>query len=120
MSTGFNRNRKTRQRELSSNRILHGKYHVRIKLKDFFGFAEHREKAISGLGYKLTITLNSDNAVLNKTNDISFGKVKIKSIEKFVPHYTPSIPKHAISSKQILSKVPTELQYAERSVFMMK
>ena len=37
-------------------------------LKDIFGFAEHQERSTHGLGYKLTITRNSDNAVLNKAN----------------------------------------------------
>ena len=40
--------------------------------------------------------------------------MKIKSLEWYVLHYTPSLPQQAISSKQISSKVPTELQYVER------
>ena len=36
---------------------------MRIYLKDIFGFAEHQGKATYGLGYKLTLTRNSDNAV---------------------------------------------------------
>ena len=40
-------------------------------LKDTFGFSEHQLKASSGLGYKLTLTTNTDNAVLNKDNAIS-------------------------------------------------
>ena len=43
---------------------------------------------------------------------------KIKSIEWYVPHYTPSIPQQAIISEQILSKIPTQLQNVERSAFM--
>ena len=38
--------------------------HVRKKLKVFFDFAEHQEKAIYGLGYKLTLERNGDNHVL--------------------------------------------------------
>ena len=33
-------------------------------LRVFFGFAEHQETATYGVGYKLTITGNSDNSVL--------------------------------------------------------
>ena len=55
---------------------------------------------------------------MNKANASIIGKIKIKRIEWYVPHYTPSIPPQAILYKQILSKVPTELQYVERSVFM--
>ena len=44
-------------------------------------------------------------------------KIKINKIDWYVPHYTPSIPKQAILSKQILNKVHTQLQYEERSFF---
>ena len=36
-------------------------------LKDKFGFAEHQEKTISGLGYKLIIKRNTDNVEIKKT-----------------------------------------------------
>ena len=55
---------------------------------------------------------------MNKANATIVGKIGINSTEWFVPHYTPSLPQQALLSKQILSKVPTELQYVERSVFM--
>ena len=42
-SISFNRDRKTRQRELTNNRNHKGKYHLRIILEDVFGFAEHHE-----------------------------------------------------------------------------
>ena len=79
---------------------------------DFFG------KAIYGLGYKLTMTRNTDNAVLNKCNAISNGKSRINAIEWYVPHCTPSMQQQSILSKQIINKTPTEIQYPERSVFM--
>ena len=74
---------------------------MRIYLKDIFGFAEHQEKAICGLGYKLTLTRNSDNAVLNKTNTTAIGKIKINSIEWYVLHYTASLKEQGILMKQI-------------------
>ena len=67
-SFGFDRNRGRRQRELTNNKNQKGKYHIRIDSKDIFGFAEHLEKATFGLGYKLTLTRNNDNCVLNKIN----------------------------------------------------
>ena len=70
------------------------------------------------MGYKLTLTRNSDNAVLNKGNAISNGKNKINAIECYVPHYTPSMQQQSILSKQILNKTPAEIEYPERSVFM--
>ena len=81
LSIGFDRDRNRRKRELTNNKNIKGKYHMRIYLKDIFGFAEHQEKTIYGLGYKLKLTRATDNAVLYKTNAIAIGKNEIKSIE---------------------------------------
>ena len=118
LSIGFDRDRGRRQRELTNNKTQKGKFHVRIYLKDVFGFAEYQEKGTYGLGYNLTLTRNTDNAVLNKTNGINNGKNRINALEWYVPHYTPSIQQQSILSKQILNKTPTQIQYPERSVFM--
>ena len=66
----------------------------------------------------MTLTRNTDNAVLNKDNATILGKVKINAIEWCVPHYTASMSQQALLSNQIVNKIPTELQYVERSVFM--
>ena len=115
---GFDRDRGRRQREMTNNKTQKGKYHVRIYLKDVFGFAEYQEKATYGLGYKLTLTRNTDNAVLNKDNAINNDKIKINAIEWYVPHYSPSMQQQSILSKQILSKTPTQIQYPIKSVIM--
>ena len=118
LSIGFDRDRDRRRNELTNNKNIKGKYHVRSYLKDVFGFAEHQEKATYGLGYKLTLTRNSDNAVLNKANATPLGKVKINGIEWYVPHYTASMSQQTVLSNQIVNKLHTELKYIERSVFM--
>ena len=117
-SIGFDRDRGRRQRELTNNKTQKGKYHVRIYLKDVFGYAEYQEKGTYGLGYKLSLTRNTDDVVLNNGNTIINAKIKINAIEWYVPHYTPSIQQETILSKQILNKTPTQIQYPERSVFM--
>ena len=116
LSIGLDEDRNTRQRELTKNKYVKGRYHIRIGLEDIFGFAEHHEKATFGLGYKLTLTRASDNSASNKEKAINLGKNKKNSIEWYVLYYTPSILQQAILSKQILSK--TELQPVERSAFM--
>ena len=118
LSIGFDRDRKRRQRELTNSRNQKGKYHVRIMLKDIFGFEEHLEKATFGLGYNLTLTTNNDNSILKKADAINLVKYKINSIDWYAPHYIPSITQKTILSKQILSEVPTKLQKVERSVFV--
>ena len=79
-------------------------------LKDVFSHAQDQQKATFGLGFKLTLARNSDNAVLNKNIAINNVKNKINSIEWYVPHYTASISQHAMLSKQILSRTTRELQ----------
>ena len=51
LSIGLDENLKTRQRELTKNKYVKGRYHIRNDLEDNFGFAEHHEKATFGLGY---------------------------------------------------------------------
>ena len=41
-SIGFDRNPGRRQEDLTNNKKLKGKYHVRINHKDVFGFAKHQ------------------------------------------------------------------------------
>ena len=89
LSIGFDRDRGRRQRKMTNNKSQKGKYHVRIYLKDVFGYAEYQQKGTYGLGYKLTLTRDTDNGVLNKSNAINNGKIKINAIEWYVPHYTP-------------------------------
>ena len=91
LSIGFDRDRGRRQRELTKNKNIKRKYHVRIYLKDVFGFAEQQEKGTFGLCYKLTLTRNTDNAVLNKRNAIDDAKIKLNAFEctsLHTEHYT--------------------------------
>ena len=107
VSIGFDWDRGRWQPKITRNEILKGKFFVRIMFKDIFGFAEHQGKATYGLDYKLTLTKTSDNSVLIKGIATNIGKIKIISIEWYVPHYTSSIPQQALLSKQILGKTPT-------------
>ena len=118
LSIRFDRGRTRRRNELTNNKNIKGKCHVRIYLDDVFGFVEHQVKATYGLGYKLTLTRNSDNAVLNKADATKLGKVEINAIEWHVRNYTVSMSQQAVLSNQIVNRIPTELQYTERSVFM--
>ena len=44
ISVGFDRDRNKRQQELTYNKIIQGKYHVGVMLRDILGFAEHQKK----------------------------------------------------------------------------
>ena len=117
LSIGFDRSRDRRKQELTNNNIK-GKYHLRIYLKDIFGYAEYQQVGTYGLGYKLTMTRNTDNVVLNKVNATNNAKIKINSLEWYVPHYSPSLEEYNKLQIQIKQKTPTNLHYPERSVFM--
>ena len=55
LSIGFDRNRGRRKNESTNIKTIKGKYHIRIYLKDIFGYAENQEKGTYGLGYKINI-----------------------------------------------------------------
>ena len=118
LSIGFDRSRDKRKRELLDNKTQKGKFHLRIYLQDVFGFAEYQETGTFGLSFRLTLTRNSDNTVLNKNNATANAKIKINGIEWYVPHYEPSLEEYTKLQTQIKNKTPTNLHYPERSVFM--
>ena len=118
LSIGFDRNRGRRKNELTNNKTIKGKNLIRIYLKDIFGFAQHQEKGTYGLGYKLTLTRNTDNAVLNKDNAVANGIVKINSLDWCVPRYSPNLEEYKKLMNQIKKNTPTLLHSPERSVFM--
>ena len=118
LSIGFDRIRGRRKNELSNNKTIKGKYHIRIYLKDIFGFAEYQEKGTYGLGYKLTLTRNTDNAVLNKDIAVANGRVNINSLDWYVPQYSPNLEEYNKLRTQNKKNTPTLLHCPERSVFM--
>ena len=92
MTIGFDRSHDRRQRELTNNKKIKGKFHVRIMLEKIIGFAEHQEKATYASGYEITLTRKTDNSVLNKDNATNIGKIRINSIDWYVPHNTINSP----------------------------
>ena len=118
LSIGFDRSRDRRKQELTNKKNIKSKYHLRIYLRDNFGFAGYQEKGTYGLGYKLTLTRNTDNAVLNKDNAANNARIKINTLEWYIPHYTPSLDEYTKLQTQIKNKTPTNLHYPDRSVFM--
>ena len=117
MSIGFDRSRDRRQRELTNSKTQKGKFYLRICSGDVFGFAEYQDKATFGLGYKLTLTGYTDNAVLNKGNAINNAKIKNNANEWYVPQYSPSVEQQNVLMNQVIKKAATELQFPEKSVF---
>ena len=118
LSTGLDRSRIRGRDELTNNKNIKGKYHLRIYLKDNFGWAQFQEKGTYELGFKLTLTRNTDNAVLKKDNAINNSKIRINAIEWYVPHYTLSLDQYRVLMKQIVDKTPLKLRYPERHVLM--
>ena len=124
-SIGFLRSIEARERELTNNKSTKGNCHVRIYLKDVFGFAEHQDNCTYGLGYNLTLQRNSDNHVLshraaatNANNLALTGRIIIEDLSWYVPHYTPSVSNQKLMLGHIVSKAATELSYFKRSSCM--
>ena len=88
---GFDQSRNRRRDELATNKNVIGKYHLKIILKDNFGFAEHQEKSNYGFGYKLTVTRNKDDALIDKAAGIADARIKMDHIQWCISQYTPSI-----------------------------
>ena len=63
------------KQELTNNKRVKGKYHLRIYLGDIFGCAEHQEMEKYGLSYRLTLTRITDSADLNKDNATANAKI---------------------------------------------
>ena len=66
----------------------------------------------------MTLTRNTDNAVLNKADATNKGKIKINGLDWFVPHYTPNLEEYDKLMNQIMKNTPTNLHHTEGSVFM--
>ena len=67
---------------------------------------------------KLPLTRNTDNTVLNKDNAVGNGRVKINSLDWYVPHYSPNLEECNKLMTQIKKNHQTLLHYPERSVIM--
>ena len=64
------------------------------------------------------MTRKTDNAVLNKAAATNNAKVKIKSLDWYIPLYTPNPEEYNKLMLQIKKNTSTLLHYPERSVFM--
>ena len=95
---------------MTNNKRVKGKFHLRIMLKDVFGLVKCQEKATYGLGYKVTLTRNKDEGVIDKVAGIADARIKIDHIHWYVPHYTPSMQQQTKMSKQILRKITHRTQ----------
>ena len=110
LSTGFDRNSGWRRDEMTNNRKRKRWISSRNYAQWRLWFCEHQKKATYKLAYKLTLTRNKDEAVIDKVAGIADARNKIDHIHWYAPHYTPSIQQQSIISKQISSKTHTELK----------
>ena len=74
---GFNRSRNIKRDELTINKYVTGKYHLRIMLKYVIGFVEYQEEVSCGLCFKFTLTRNKEEAVIDKAAGNVDATIKI-------------------------------------------
>ena len=66
----------------------------------------------------MTLTRITDKTVLNKDNAVANGRVKINSLDWYVPHYSVDLEEYTKLMTQTKKNTPTLLRYPERSIFM--
>ena len=101
LSIGFDHSRNRRSGELTANKSVKGRYHLKNLLKGVFGFAECQKKLLMVLNM---ITRSKDDAITDKTGGIADARIRIDHIHWYVPHYTPSIQQQSIFSNQKFKK----------------
>ena len=118
---GFDSSIPRRREELTNNKEAgeKGTFYNRIRLIDIFGFAD-QDKITYGLGYNLTLKRNHKDNVIHRANAVANGKVVNKDIACYVEKYTPNLDNQQLVADQLLSKIPTELYYEERSEYRKK
>ena len=104
LSISFDRDRGRRKRELTNNKNVKDKYHDRIYLRELSGFAEFQEKGTYGLGYRLVLTRDTDDGVVNKAAAVANAKVIINSLDWYIPHYRPNLEEYTKLMVQIEKK----------------
>ena len=75
-----------------------GTFSFKIPLKYIFGFCEDYDKVVYGFQHNLTLTRNSNNDAILKTNNVDGagndvvvdGKVMLSKISWFMPHVEPA------------------------------
>ena len=106
------------------NKTTEVNYHVRIYLKDIFGFASNQDACTYGLGYKLTLQRKSDNNTLShragtKAESLVLaGRFNIEDLSWYIPNFTPSMSNQHLTLAHIVSKAPTDLSFVKRPTYM--
>ena len=125
LSIGFQRNIEARETELIDNKTTKGNYHVRIYLKDVFGFAERQDNCTYGLVSNLPLQRIKDERVFSQlagadvAADLALaGIVFREDVSLYVPQYTPNKSNQKFLLGHIVSRAATELSYIKSSSYM--
>ena len=121
MLYGIDSNRTRRRQELTNIKEVGQKevFYRRIGRIDVFGFAD-QDKITYALGYNLYFKRNTNNNAIYRTAATAEGKIILKNIARFVEKFTSNPDIQKLVADQMLSKIPTEIYYEERSVFRKK
>ncbi|XP_065678515.1 uncharacterized protein LOC136093433 [Hydra vulgaris] len=91
-----------------------GKFSFCVPLKYIFGFCDVYDKALYGLTHTLTLIRESDNNAIFRAAGTAAGQVNLTKVSLFMPHVKPHLEYELKLNKEIESKVPLSLSYAER------
>ena len=69
------------------------------------------------MGYNLFLKRDTINKAIHRTAAIAEAKFPVTNIAGYVEKFTPNHDNQQLVADQMLSKLPTELYYEERTVF---
>ena len=120
LSIGFHHDMGEKIREFRDNSddFTRGNLNVSIFSRDIFGFAQHKENATYGLGYRLIIKRNIDSIAIvhGLLRDGNREHITLNDISWYVPHNTSNSPLQTLLREHIISRARTQLSYIGRSV----
>ena len=90
-----------------------------LKKNTIFVLAD-QDKITYGLGYILTLKRDNNNIVIYGTAAVAEAKVFTKNTVWYVEKFIPNFDDQQFIADQILSDIPTELYYEERTVSRKK
>ena len=93
----FGCNKDYRQREVTLNKTVKGKYLVEPMLRDVFGFPELQKVYTYSLGYTSTMNRNNDSVVLNHAAVTTNAKTVIR-VFFGIRHNTHQVVKSKVKS----------------------
>ena len=122
--SGFVRNQGNRDSQLKGDHAAaeRGHMYMMVKMSDLFGFVDHLEKIMYGLGFKLILKRNNNDRVLFRVDAdrawvANDGNIEIRDISWCIPSTDPINDNRIVVQKGLNKKKNIDFIYYERKTF---